>query len=107
MKPSRTSRQKIRRERNERAFRFCGGFLKRLRDESGMTRGDVAIRLKKSPSYIARLEAGQRRIGVVEFMDYMDVVGKNPSQALSELITEIPEAFGELAKENRKSEASR
>lgn len=53
--------------------------LKRLvleaRQRAGLTQADVARRLRKPQSYISKVEAGERRIDVVELLDLMDVLG--------------------------------
>lgn len=106
MKPKRTPRQKSRRERTERATQCCGRFLQRLRNKSGLTRSDVGRRLGQSASYLLRMETGKRRIGVVEFMDYLAVLGKSPSDAMRELLGEFP-ALLDWCQEEGKPEVSR
>jgi transcriptional regulator with XRE-family HTH domain len=44
------------------------GLLVARRQAAAMTQSDLAARLGKSQSFVARLESGQRRITVVEFM---------------------------------------
>ena len=53
------------------------------REAAGMTQADLAARLGEYQSFVARLESGQRRIDVVEFLELADAVGFDPAKALS------------------------
>lgn len=55
------------------------------REAGGMTQADLAARLGEYQSFVARLESGQRRIDVVEFLDLAEVLGLDPSKAISTL----------------------
>jgi transcriptional regulator with XRE-family HTH domain len=45
------------------------------RKAAGMTQAQLAARLGKSRSFIARLESGQRRVYVVELLHLAEVLG--------------------------------
>jgi transcriptional regulator with XRE-family HTH domain len=45
------------------------------RKAAGMTQAQLADRLGKSRSFIARLESGQRRVYVVELLELAEVLG--------------------------------
>ncbi|MDV3348830.1 helix-turn-helix transcriptional regulator [Leptothoe sp. LEGE 181152] len=54
-------------------------FLRRLRaarKEAGLTQEDVADRLKVHQSYISKCESGERRIDVVELLDFAAIYNK-------------------------------
>ena len=51
------------------------GFLIERRKAAGLTQTQLADRLGKSQSFIARLESGQRRVYVVELMELAKVLG--------------------------------
>jgi transcriptional regulator with XRE-family HTH domain len=51
----------------------------------GMTQSDLAARLGKSQSFVARLESGQRRITVVEFMTLAKILRFDPYRVISTL----------------------
>jgi transcriptional regulator with XRE-family HTH domain len=55
------------------------------RQAAGMTQSDLAARLGKSQSFVARLESGQRRITVVEFMTLAKVLLFDPYKVISTL----------------------
>ena len=52
-----------------------------------MTQADLAARLGEYQSFVARLESGQRRIDVVEFLELADAVGLDPTRTISTLPT--------------------
>ena len=50
-----------------------------------MTQSDLAARLGKSQSFVNRLESGKRRITVVEFVEFAEILGFDPAKVLSML----------------------
>jgi transcriptional regulator with XRE-family HTH domain len=50
-----------------------------------MTQADLAARLGEYQSFVARLESGQRRIDVVEFLELADAIGFDPANTISGL----------------------
>jgi transcriptional regulator with XRE-family HTH domain len=50
-----------------------------------MTQADLAARLGEYQSFVARLESGQRRIDVVEFLELAEAVGFDPARTISAL----------------------
>jgi transcriptional regulator with XRE-family HTH domain len=61
------------------------GLLIQKREAAGMTQADLAARLGEYQSFVARLESGQRRIDVVEFLELADAVGLDPTRTISTL----------------------
>jgi len=61
------------------------GLLVVRRRAVGMTQSDLAARLGQSKSFVARLESGQRRITVVEFMTLAKVLRFDPYKVISTL----------------------
>ena len=55
------------------------------REAAGMTQADLAARLGEYQSFVARLESGQRRIDVVEFLDLAEILGFDPARAIANL----------------------
>lgn len=50
-----------------------------------MTQAELAKRLGEYQSFVARLESGQRRVDVVEFMDLAEALGFDPARAITAL----------------------
>jgi transcriptional regulator with XRE-family HTH domain len=57
-------------------------FLIERRKAAGMTQAQLADRLGKSQSFIARLESGQRRVYVVELLELAEVLGFDPGKVV-------------------------
>jgi hypothetical protein len=49
-------------------YQVVTGVLKDARKGAALTQKDVADRLKKPQSYVAKVEGGERRIDIVEFI---------------------------------------
>ena len=56
------------------------------REASGLTQCDVAAKLGEYQSFVARLESGQRRVDVVEFLELAEILGFDPNHALSSVM---------------------
>ena len=59
--------------------------LVKERKKAGLTQADVAKRLRRYQSFVATVEGGQRRIDVVEFLDFADAIGFDPRDAIRRL----------------------
>lgn len=56
------------------------------REAAGLTQSDLAAKLGEYQSFVARLESGQRRVDVVEFLALAEILGFDPKRALDTLI---------------------
>lgn len=63
------------------------------RHESGLSQKVVADRLGKPPSFIAKIELGERRLDLVEFVAIARVLGLTPEALMAKIDAELP---GEL-----------
>ena len=52
------------------------------RKSAGLSQQELARRLKRSQSFIAKLEVGERRVDVVEFIEIARALGKDPTELL-------------------------
>jgi hypothetical protein len=50
-----------------------------------LTQAEVAAKLGRYQSFVATVESGQRRIDVVEFLDFADAIGFDPREAIKKL----------------------
>ncbi len=54
--------------------------LRDARAEARLSQRDVAKRLRVSPSWVAKVELGERRLDVVELVRLARVLGKDPAK---------------------------
>ncbi|TAT71039.1 helix-turn-helix domain-containing protein [Rhizobium ruizarguesonis] len=55
------------------------------REASGLTQTELADKLGEYQSFVARLESGQRRVDVIEFLELARILNFDPLDALSRL----------------------
>lgn len=55
------------------------------REAAGLTQSDLAAKLGEYQSFVARLESGQRRVDVVEFIELAELLGFDASAAIKKL----------------------
>jgi transcriptional regulator with XRE-family HTH domain len=55
------------------------------REAARMTQAELAARLGQYQSFVARLESGQRRVDVVEFVRLAETLGFDPAKAIAAL----------------------
>lgn len=66
--------------------------LVEARKEHGLTQQDVADRLEKPQSYVAKVERGERRLDVVEFIALARAFGVEPSALFDRLVNALDAA---------------
>lgn len=59
--------------------------LVQKREDAGLTQTELAAKLGEYQSFVARLESGQRRVDVVEFLELSEILGFNASEAMLNL----------------------
>lgn len=57
-------------------------FLVESRKKANLTQTDVAKKLGRHQSFVANVEGGQRRVDVVEFLDFAEAIGFDPTKAI-------------------------
>lgn len=67
---------------NSRRHKSLVDLLIKRREVIGMTQAELAARLGQYQSFVARLESGQRRIDVVEFLELSEILGFDAVQAI-------------------------
>lgn len=65
-----------------RARRALRDLLVAARDDAKLTQREVARRLGRHQSYVARYEKGRRRLYVLEFMAIAEALGIDPMRLL-------------------------
>ncbi|WP_298098878.1 helix-turn-helix transcriptional regulator [Brevundimonas sp.] len=57
--------------------------LVEARKSAGLTQRDLAAKLKKPQSFVAKVEAIERNLSVLEFVDWADAIGITPASLLT------------------------
>ena len=60
-------------------------FIVSKREAAGLTQTQLAEKLGEYQSFVARLESGQRRIDVIEFLDLATKLGFDPAKAIRQI----------------------
>ncbi len=63
--------------------------LKDVRAEKGLTQVDLARRLKRSQSFVAKCEVGERRLEIIELRQWCDAIGITLLAFISRLEDEL------------------
>ena len=75
-----------------------------IRKNAGLTQRDVAKRLKVPPSWVAKVETGERRIDLVEMCHFSSACETDPTSLCSRLSAQIAKI---QAKRHRKGKGPR
>jgi transcriptional regulator with XRE-family HTH domain len=59
--------------------------IKAARKAAPLTQRQLAARLKRSNSFVWKLEAGERQLNVLEFMEIARTLGVKPSALMAEI----------------------
>lgn len=68
---------------------FCE-LMTEARARAGLTQQDVADKLKKPQSFVAKYEGGERRLDVLEFVAVAGALGVDPIRLLRSLLRRLP-----------------
>ena len=58
------------------------------REACGMTQVELAAALHRPQSYVSKVERGERRLEVVEFIEYARALGASPEALIASLASE-------------------
>jgi transcriptional regulator with XRE-family HTH domain len=56
------------------------------RQAAGISQRELAAKLKRSPSYVSKFEAAERRLEVCEFVDLCRAIGVDPVELLARVL---------------------
>ncbi|OPH81282.1 helix-turn-helix domain-containing protein [Nitrobacter vulgaris] len=70
---------------------FCA-LMVAARKHAGLTQHELARRLKRPQSFVAKYEGGERRIDVIEFVTIVRAIGADPIKLLRDLMAGKPPA---------------
>ena len=71
------------------SYRHVATVIASTRAASGLSQRELARRLNTHPSVVAKIETGQRRLDVLEFIDIAHALGVEPDGLLAR-ITSAP-----------------
>jgi len=60
--------------------------LVKARESAGLTQIDIAARLNRPQSFVAKYEGGERRLDVIEFIEVCNALGVNPNVIIAQLL---------------------
>jgi transcriptional regulator with XRE-family HTH domain len=68
------------------AYRLLPGFLRALREAAGLTQRELGKRLKKPQSWVYNCETANRRVDLVEFIEWVRCCGTDPRAAFLQFL---------------------
>jgi transcriptional regulator with XRE-family HTH domain len=80
--PTKTLRKTLRSREN----RTLIALLVAARGDAGLTQRDLAAVLKRPRSFVSRIEAGERRLDVVEFVEFARALKLDPVAMFSKFV---------------------
>ena len=80
------SKTTLRKTLRSQGHRALIDLLVSTRNQAGLTQRDLAARLKRPHSFIGRIEAGERRVDVVEFIEIARVLEVDPAHLFAKLV---------------------
>jgi transcriptional regulator with XRE-family HTH domain len=60
--------------------------LVEVRTRAGVTQRELARRLSRAHSYVSRIEKGDRRLDVPEFIQWCDVLNADPVEVIRRIV---------------------
>ena len=67
------------------AYRHLRILIIEARKASGLRQADVARKLRRPQSYVSKVESGERRLDVVEFVQFAHAVGADADKIFREV----------------------
>lgn len=76
--------------------------LREARARAGLTQTEAAVALSQTQSFISKVEIGDRRLDVVDLIDFLQVYAVSPSEFVNELCNQLdPPKKGEASQPRR------
>ena len=76
----------LRKTLRTRGHRTLIEILVAAREGAGLTQRDLAARLRRPNSFVGRMEAGERRVDVIEFIEIAKALGCDPKELFGRLL---------------------
>ncbi len=55
-----------------------------MRVEAGLTQRQLAVKIGRAHGYISKIELGERRLDMLEFIEFCDGCGQDPASFIQE-----------------------
>ncbi len=68
----------MRKSIHTKKYRLLLDWLIKARNDAGLTQQQVADKLGRPQSFVAKYENGERRLDVVEFVEIAEILGADP-----------------------------
>lgn len=75
----------MRRWVSSQSYQVAIGVVVGFRKHAGLTQRDLATRLGKPPSFVAKIETGERRLDFVEFVAIARELGTTPGSLIDQI----------------------
>ena len=76
----------LRKTLRTRGHRALIAILVEARERAGLTQRDLAARLKRPHSFVGRIEASERRVDVIEFIEIARVMDVDPRELFAQVL---------------------
>jgi len=76
----------LRKTLRSRGHRILMRVLVATRETAGLTQRDLAARLRRPRSFVGRIESGERRVDVIEFIEIARVLEVDPRQLFAKIL---------------------
>ena len=70
-------------------YEYIRSELKKARLAADLRQSDLAKILRKPQSYISKVESGERRMDIVEFIAYAEGIGFDPTKWLKKVMEKL------------------
>ena len=77
----------MRKSIHTKKYRLLLDWLIKARNDAGLTQQQVADKLGRPQSFVAKYEGGERRLDVVEFVEIAGVLGADPHIMIDTLLS--------------------
>lgn len=76
----------MRKSVHSREYKELTRLLTEARKAAGFTQQELARKLRKHQSFVAKYERGERRLDVIEFIQIVGAMGRDPMDLFADLI---------------------
>ena len=90
------------RSTHNRHYRALLTLLARLRESQGVTQACLGEALGNTQTFVSKVERGERRLDVVEFVEWCEALGADPRMAFSAFLDLKPSRSRKLLRRPRR-----